>query len=599
MVSRQVLPRPALIAGRLLAWTFAGLALLSLLVAVWIGVRGALAYKHLENVQNSAPDALSSLAESPSAAGPIVSRLAADATEARNLTADPVWLLVETVPWIGPQLSAFRTIAAASDQLLRQSLLPLSTAAKDLSLDSIKPVGGRIDTSALSNLVGPAQSAAEEATSASQAVQSINRTPLVGAVGTSVNRVSELFTKASGAIDSLSRTSQLLPKMLGQDGPRNYLLLVQNNAEWRSLGGITGTAILIHTENGAVSLVGTESATGLVRELTEPILPLPPEITEVYGTRPARYFHNLTQIPDFTIDGPIAREMYRSKTGIEVDGVLAVDPVVLSYLLKTIGPVGLATGDSLTEANAVQLLLNEVYLRYADPATQDAVFASAAGAVFQGLIDGRGTTQGLLVALGRASEERRVLVWNARPEEQSILDGTPLAGRLPETTPRTSRFGVYFNDGTGSKMSYYLKPDVTLTSDSCRSGSTVDQSQFTLSLTLTSTAPADAAASLPEYITGGGAYGVAVGDAKTITNIYLPDGFTVATAATSDGSSFSQDTYQNRHVLTFSTDLSPGSSAQINIVARGPYASAGAEAIVTPTADATLSPLVATSCGPD
>ncbi|MEV8239984.1 DUF4012 domain-containing protein [Microbacterium testaceum] len=595
-VGTSVLPRAAIVAGRILAWALATLILVTALCTIWIGARGALAYRHLERVQVGASDIASSLTDDPSQMTSSLARLAADAREARDLTSDPAWKLAEAVPWVGPQLNALRTVAASSDQLLGESLLPLSVAAKDVSIDSFKLVNGHIDTSALSSLAAPASSAAVEATSAAQAVDDINRRPLLGVVDSAVSRAGKLFSQAAGAIDGLSRTSQLLPKMLGQDAPRNYLLVVQNNAEWRSLGGITGTAVLIHTDKGAVSLADTQSATGLVRELAEPIVPLSDDITQIYGTRPARYFHNLTQIPDFTVDGPIAREMYRSRTGVEVDGVLAVDPVVLSYLLKAIGPVELPTGDSLTDSNAVQLLMNEVYRRYADPAAQDAVFAGAASAVFQGLISGRGSTDALLVALGRASEERRLLVWSAAPDEQAVLDGTSLAGQLPVTDTRTARFGVYFNDGTGSKMSYYIKPDVTVMSDICQSVSAPHQTQLTLNLTLTSDAPADAAASLPEYITGGGSFGTAPGNTKTIINIYLPEGFALASAVSSDHSTFMQNTYDNRDVLTFGSELAPGASIQITASVRGVATVDGVEAFVTPTADSALSPIVSDSC---
>ncbi|MDF2045931.1 DUF4012 domain-containing protein [Microbacterium sp. Kw_RZR3] len=574
----------------------AGIVLVVVLCALWIGTRGALAYRYLQSVQTGASESISTVSRDPSAAAATLSRLAADTSEARELTSDPVWKLAERTPWIGPQLAAFRTIASSSDVLIRESLLPLAASTNGVSIDSLKPVDGHIDTSVLPDLVDPAQTAATRAGAAARAVQDINRTPLLGVVDSAVGQASTLFNQVAGSIDGLARTSQLLPNMLGQDGPRNYLLLVQNNAEWRSLGGLTGTAILLHTDAGKISLVDTQSATGLVRDLADPIVPLPAEVTKIYGTRPARYFHNLTQVPNFPVDGPIAREMYRSKTGVQVDGVIAVDPVVLSYLLETIGPVELPTGDSLTRENAVQFLLNEVYFRYSDPATQDKVFASAAGAVFEGLINGRGTMEGLLAALGRASEERRLLVWSADADEEAILEGTTLAGQLPVSDSRTARFGVFFNDGTGSKMSYYLKPTVTITSGSCGSVSDSGRDDLTLRVSLTNTAPADAATSLPEYITGGGAYGTKPGQANVISNIYLPQGSTLVAASTGDNAAFQKDDYEGRQVLTFGTDLSPGATTEITVVARMSSTPTGAQALITPTADSSRSPTVTTSC---
>ena len=596
-MSTPTLPRPARTAGRIFAWVLAGILVLGALVALWVGVRGALAYQHLQRIQDGAAASSAALADDPSAAAPTLARLAADASEAHALTADPIWHLAERTPWVGPQLAAFGTVAASSDELLREGLLPLATAAQDVSIDALRPVGGRIDTGVLAGLVGPAQDAATRASAAAGAVRAIDRTPLVGTVGTAVDRADDLFTTVSTAVDTLARSAQLLPGMLGENGPRTYLVLIQNNAEWRSLGGIAGAAVVVRTDAGGLSLVGALSSRDLPRGFETPVVALPPEVTTIYDTKPARYFQNLTQIPDFSVDGPIAREMYRLKTGEDVDGVLTVDPVVLSYLLKTTGPVALPSGDTLTADNAVPLLLNEVYLRYANPADQDAFFAGAAGAVFQALADGRGSASGLIDALTRAGEEHRLLAWSAHPDEQALIDGTVVAGQLPVTDAHTARFGVFLNDGTGSKMSYYITPDVSLAWGSCLPAGQDAVRQLTLQLTLTSRAPSDAATALPEYITGGGVYGTAPGAAEVVGNIYLPEGFELVSSTATNGAGFAGGVYEGRRVLTFGIDLPPGASTGITVTVRATTAAAEAQAFVTPTADAARAPVVVASCG--
>ena len=47
--------------------------------------------------------------------------------------------------------------------------------------------------------------------------------------------------------------------MLGSDGPRHYLLVVQNNAEIRSTGGLPGSFMILNAEDGKLSL-GTQRA---------------------------------------------------------------------------------------------------------------------------------------------------------------------------------------------------------------------------------------------------------------------------------------------------------------------------------------------------
>jgi len=582
--------------GRLMAWTVATLLLLCIAAAGWIGVRAFLAYEHLDQVRTKAGNIAASIGDDPAAAVSNLSQLAADAQAAHELTDDAVWSLAEHAPWVGPQLVAFGELAASTDRLLRLGLLPLVATGQDSPIASLKPVDGRMDLSPLTALQVPAESAAARAAEAAGSIKRIDRTPLVGKLDDALTQAQHLFDKTSGDLDALARATRLLPAMLGGEGPRNYLLVVQNNAEWRSLGGISGTAILLRTDDGAISFEDARSATSISRGLSEPAVALPDELEQIYQSRPARYFQNVTQIPDFTVDGPIAREMYERATGVRVDGVVAVDPVVLSYMLKAVGPIKLADGEELNSANAVSVLLSDVYARYPDPTSQDAFFATAAKEIFGAMLSGHASAPQLLSALSLGSEQRRLLIWAARPDEQEQISGTTLAGELPSTTEEVARFGVYLNDGTGSKMSYYVKPSVSLSWDGCPQRGGAPSRQLTLTLTLTNGAPLDAQTSLPPYVTGNGVYGVAPGSATVVSNVYLPETYELVSASASDGSAYDQGTFEGREVLTFGANLAPQSSASVTVVVGTSSAASGAEAIVTPTADASFNPIVVAAC---
>ena len=67
----------------------------------------------------------------------------------------------------------------------------------------------------------------------------------------------------------------------------------------------------------------------------------------------------------------LARAMYRRREGVSVDGVLATDPVALSYLLHVTGPVRVPQGRPLSAGNAVSMLLSEAYaLLIPEPSSQ-------------------------------------------------------------------------------------------------------------------------------------------------------------------------------------------------------------------------------------
>jgi hypothetical protein len=597
-MSDSALPPRARTAGRVTAWALAAVLVAAVLALAWVGVRGWLAYGHLAQAQRTA-SALIAEFDGDVDLGPRIRALADDTAAARSLTDDVVWRSLEALPWVGPQLGAVSTVAAAADDVARDALAPIVGDAGAFSAGTLAPVDGRIDTAAIAEMHDAAHRAATAVARAAASVRSLPSVPLVAPLRSAVAELSAQLDEAAAATDALSRASTLLPAMLGADGPRDYLVLFQNNAEWRSLGGIPGAMALVHTDDGRMSLAAQESTTDFPR-YPESVLPLSLEMDALFGQRPGQYIQNVTQVPDFTVTGALAREMWaRTHAGQQIDGVLSIDPVALSYLLRATGPVTLPTGDALTADGAVALLLNEVYVRYAKPADQDAFFAAAAASVFDALADGRADPRALLTALGRAGDERRLLLWSAHADDQDVLARTTLAGGLPETDAAASVFGVYLNDGTGSKMDYYLDAQTAVSWDAC----TLDargraSGRATLTLTLTSTAPADAA-SLPAYITGGAHYGVPAGTARTTGYVYLPTGFTLAAASSTADLPFGGGFHDGRRAVAFEVDLAPGASVSVSVSATTPAPSAPTlSAQTTPGARADMSTPPTAVCTP-
>lgn len=570
-----------------------GILLVLITAAVWIGVRGLTAYGHLSDAQATASGATEMLAD-PSRAAGLLADVAADTQAARKLVSDPIWHLGEGMPWIGPQLAAVADAAAIVDDVVTGALPPLAEVAREFSLDAIRPQDGRFDLAAFQMLQQPTQAGVTGLTDAASALAAIDLAPLLGPVREGIAEVLEVVTSAQTGADALARTTALLPAMLGAEGPRDYLVVFQNNAEWRSLGGIVGAMALIHTDDGAITMTAQGSSSDFTR-YDEPVLPMTDAQVRLFGEQPGLYVQNVTQIPDFTIGAPFAREMWARETGHFPHGVVSIDPVALSYLLEATGPILLPTGDELRSDNAVRLLLNEVYFRYEDPREQDAFFAAAAAEVFRALSSGEADPVTMIDALARAGAENRLLLWSSIADEQAVLDGTTLQGRLPSSDAETTTFGVYANDGTGSKMDYYMTLDTAL--GWCLSPDT-GVAEAVLSVTLRNTAPADAASALPRYITGGGAFGVPEGLVDTVMYVYLPMGATLA-GADAHGSGYSagfgggQD--QDRHVVAWSTRLAPGEDRTLTVRAATPHTPA-LTAQVVPTIHPPVTQIVANPC---
>ena len=290
-----------------------------------------------------------------------------------------------------------------------------------------------------------------------------------------------------------------MPGMLGRDGPRRYLVVFQNNAEVRATGGLPGAVAVVEADRGHIELLVQQIAASSFGQAPEPVLPLTTAEQAIYGDQLGTYFLDANFTPDFPRSAALWRARYEQQFR-EIDGVLAVDPVALGYVLGATRPV--QAGDlTLTADNVVSTLLNRVYIEIQDPQVEDEVFQEVAKAVFDRVTAGVASSRSLLQALARGADEHRLYVHSFNPVEQAQLSGSEVAGELI-TDPRAHpQVGLYLNDNTGSKMSYYLRNKVSVKGNNGTDGSQ------TLSGTarLASLAPADG--SLPDSITGGGVYG--------------------------------------------------------------------------------------------
>ncbi|KQS09163.1 hypothetical protein ASG04_09825 [Curtobacterium sp. Leaf183] len=568
--------------ARVVLWVVLALVLLLIFAVAWIGIRGVLAKGHLERAVGDVDTLRSQLTSGDTAAVQSTAKhLEDEGGAARSLTGDPIWGASQYVPFFGTNLRAVRQISVVVDDVARDAVTPVSSVVGDFSTDSFAPKDGRIDLQPIED----AQPAIAKATStlqrAERDAEAIDTSDTLSPVTSAVGQLQNALQSASTQAATANRIVELAPAMLGHDGDRNYLLLFQNNAELRAGGGIPGAVARLQVDDGHISLL-SQAAGSSFGPYDQPVLPLAADTASLYGSITGEYMQDVTLTPRFDVSAQLAREMWKQKFGEQVDGVLAIDPVTLSYILRATGPVQLPTGDTLTSDNAVKLLLSDVYAKYTDPTAQDAFFAAAASSVFEKVSSGSFDTKQFIAALTQGTSEGRLRLWSADQGEQRQIDDTAVAGSLPSATKATRQFGVYLNDGTGSKMDYYLDKTVAVGSSICRKDG---RPTSVVQVTIKNTAPADAATSLPEYVTGGGDFGTEPGKIKTLIAVYAPtnaiylgssqDGKQVGVQTTSDG---------GHPVAQLQTLLAPGESTTFRVAFLGEakFANAGVQAISTP-----------------
>ena len=547
-----------------ISWILAAVGVAVLVgCGIWVGVRCVMAKDQLEAALPLAAKAQSALRTGDSStAAPSIVELSDHARAAVNLTTDPLYRLGEVVPLIGPNLVALRRVSEVVSDVATSALTPLGSLAGSVSAASLKPIDGSIALAPLAAAAPVLTRAEATFARAGMIVAQIDTASTLPQVRDAVIRLGGALEQGSSAIATLSRAAQLIPAMLGNVEDRNYLLIFQNNAEVRASGGLPGALALLSTSRGKFTITAQSSATAFGR-FAEPVLALDGATEALYGPDTARYLQSVGSTPDFPTTARLAAEMWHREFGTRVDGVIAMDPVLLSYVLATAQPVTLSTGDVINGSNTVPFLLSGVYNKYPNPALQDLIFADAARAVLTTLSSGELNTAEFVAALSRGSAERRLLIWNSRPTEQRVLDGTDFQGTLPKTNVGSSVIGVYLNDSTGAKLDYYLNAQVIGAHGVCLPDpATVYRTEVKLS----SFVPSNPATALPAYVLGGIGTPNVRGIISTRIAIYGPVGSTVLSASVNGVATTVQSAQHfGRGVAQLTVDLAPGAIVSVSV----------------------------------
>lgn len=568
-------------------------AILSIAAVVWLGSRATIIKTELEATSQLLPELKGNIAAGkPQEARATATQLRAHTAAARDTAGDALWSLAAAVPWFGANFSAITEVARSADDVATLGVDPLVNVFESLNWESLLPSSGGTNLGPLQQAAPSVSSAAHAVRASSERLNAIDASGLIPQVAEPLARAREQLEAVTGALDAAADAARTAPGMLGAGGHRSYLLMIQNNAEARASGGIPGALAVLRLENGKMTLGAQGSAAGL--GAMSPVVSVDAEQQQIYSARLGEYMQDVNLTPDFPTAATTAQAIWEKKTGQPVDGVISLDPVALSYILAATGPVRITNPELIAAArgglpaelnakNVVKTLVSDVYAKIASPELQDVYFADVAKEVFGALSAGNGEAKGLLKGIGRGAEEGRVLLWSATTSEQDVIANYPLSGAISGPSISPAQFGVYLNDGTGAKMDYYVKRTVQLVQE-C-SGD--DYGQTKVRVTSTNTAPADAATSLPAYVTGDGIFGIAPGTVQTNVIAYGPVQAQIETASV-DGQKvgFAAHQHANRPVGTVTVTLAPGQSNTVEFTFDKIIQHTEPTVVVTPTVQA-------------
>ncbi|ALX65605.1 DUF4012 domain-containing protein [Microbacterium sp. XT11] len=458
-----------------ITWLIVGILLVVLLgVACWVGFRALTVKDGLEKSQ-----ALIGELQNGADMKQTVSEISGHAESAATAASDPVWGALEWVPFVGDNLKGVRLAAQSLDVLVNDVGMPVLGADGD---------GGSL----IAKVLEVTKAESDRVVQLAHEIDAVQTSSaLIGPVRKGVDQVAEVMSAAAPAVE-------LIPELLGANGPRNYLLVFQNNAESLALGGSAASQTLVHVDNGTITM-GDQGNSRVYQNGVPVDVQVDPSAIDLYTSYLLDHVNTSMSRPDFPTAAKIMRAWWqRDISPDEIDAVVSVDPLALSRILVATGPIPLISGDTLTSENAVQLLLSDVYKRwdsYKYPELVDGFFAAAAGAVFQKVSSGQFNLKDMAWAISESASKGSILVWSEDEDVTKAIAGQRVSGVLPTDNDDATTVGVYFHNSNGSKIDYYTQTAVT-----ADAACTADGATFTVKASLSLPITQEQAKALPRYV---------------------------------------------------------------------------------------------------
>lgn len=566
--------------------------LVILAIVAFGGTTGFFLYKDAKNLQAQAGTLMSEVSSMKdylkngegeqlnATAGTVAEQIAS----MRDTVNGPAWTIASFIPVYGDDIKLVRGMMEQADILAQDAMLPACAQLEDFKLGNLL-TDGAVNIEMLKGLITTIQDVEPVVVSSIDAIDALPE-PHIGKIKALMDKVTGPMDTAKGVLKQVNGILPILPQMLGADGPRNYLITAENNSEIRACGGFIGSLGVMNVDNGKISLGDFE---GTLRSSNGPKPQIPITDEEMTLFQPYEPTMNFISgdayfTPDFPAGASKVSTLWSLEHGGQhIDGVVALDPVFLQYLLQLCGGVTAADGTVVDGSNAANELLSGSYWRYPEGGdAQDAVFASVASGAFNQLLGGLGEVgfTNLFKVIKRGGDEGRLLMWMANEAEENAVVQMGFGGTL-NADPTKPQTGVFVNNYSYSKLDWYLNLDAVKGEGVKNADGTVS---YPMTVTLTNEMSAADAAALPAYIAAHNGTADAPTQQMLRTLLYAPAGGTITDVVTSSGS-MKEATHNGLQVFYQDVRLMPGESFQVTYtVTVSAEAAEELDVRVTPTA---------------
>ena len=245
--------------------------------------------------------------------------------------------------------------------------------------------------------------------------------------------VRETLPILTDILRGFEKNDTLIEELLGGNGPRTYLFLLQNNHELRATGGFIGSYALIDVNQGVIRRFFVDGIFNPDGQLKENIVP-PKPIQKISA---GWSLHDSNWSPDFPTAAEKAIFFYEKTGGPTVDGVITLTPTVMQKLLAVIGPIELPQyGVTVDADNFIPVIQEQVEVKYDKELNEPKkilvdLSRELISRVFA--LQDRATSRRIAEALMAGLNEKHVLMYMRHEPTQYLIDEVGWSGRVLPT----------------------------------------------------------------------------------------------------------------------------------------------------------------------
>jgi hypothetical protein len=393
-----------------------------------------------------------------------VSRLTSVSQDSKEINQElqsPIWKAASLIPGIGKQISSVRTAIGLVGEADNKILFPFAELSKQYPLTALKTEHG-FNANLLISYMNFAEQVRPEIDVIAQKMDTIDLSML--SIGDKVDSYKTKISKIGTNIDTYV---PLFQTIVGNGSDRKYLLVAQNLAEGRSIGGFMGSAAEVNVTNGELIIGDFHSAVDTLPSAYVPKSVAQTNEEAVLFNNAMRNSWDANYTPDYERAAEIWSACYENLHHTSLDGVLSLNTIVISKLLQMDNQeLVLSDGTKVNGSNAMQVLQHDLYYKYFNVENAssrsndkaDSLFAETASKAQDVFIDGFSpeNLDQYAAFLDSSIKDGSFLGWMKNPDEENVMISSGISGKLKDTPESKWTTGFYWNFDSANKMGWFM-----------------------------------------------------------------------------------------------------------------------------------------------